>query len=483
MSEAVITTADGGRYRVTKKGWVPADAATEARLAEVEARRPQPQTVPDAPFLSPPTHGDLFAGAAGFEPVKLGKFIEREAHLRLGPDGKPWRYVGGVYRPDGGDYIAQRVRDILGEEFRAARLREVIAWCEANTASRLETEPTTEFINLTNGLLYWKEDPPRLAPHSPEVGSVIQLPVAWNPDAECPSILSFLLKVLPPDDETYSFLIEWIGYCLIPSQRFKRALMLLGPTDTAKSTLLALIGELLGKENVSNATLQGIAEDRFTSGSLYGKLANIAADLDARALKTTGMFKTMTGGEDRIQSDRKYRDHINFRPTARLMFSANEAPGTSDQSEAYYNRWEILPMTRVVGEEDQDRNLIDAMTSPEELSGLLRFAVAGLKQLMERGRFVPSPVMREALADYRRRTDTVVGHAEERIVFDVDGRTRASALYQDYKQWCDTSSRHPLGQQRYKDQLLAAYGSRIEFKPRLHGYPTWAGLSLATPEN
>lgn len=304
--------------------------------------------------------------------------------------------------------------------------------------------------------------------------------MAWDPDADCPTILPFLSKVLPPDDETYAFVLEWIGYCLIPSQRFKRALMLLGPTDTAKSTLLALIQALLGEDNVSNATLQNIAEDRFTAGSLYGKLANIAADLDARALKTTGMFKTMTGGEDRIQSDRKYRDHINFKPTARLMFSANEAPGTSDQSDAYYNRWEILPMTRVLSERDQDRNLIDAMTTPEELSGLLRYAVAGLKRLSLRGRFVPSPIMQKALADYRRRTDTVVGHAEEHISFEADGRTRASVLYEDYKQWCQTSSRHPLGSERYKEQLLSVYGSRIEYKPRHGGYPTWAGLILAT---
>jgi putative DNA primase/helicase len=77
--------------------------------------------------------------------------------------------------------------------------------------------------------------------------------------------------------------------------------MLDGPGDTGKSTLLALFEELLGTRNVSNATLQSIAHDRFAGADLYGKLANISADLDAKAIQSTGVFKILTGGQDSLR--------------------------------------------------------------------------------------------------------------------------------------------------------------------------------------
>ncbi|WP_444541724.1 hypothetical protein, partial [Alicyclobacillus shizuokensis] len=45
--------------------------------------------------------------------------------------------------------------------------------------------------------------------------SRIQLPVAWDPAADCPAIAEFLATVAPPD--AIDMLLEFVGYCLIPS--------------------------------------------------------------------------------------------------------------------------------------------------------------------------------------------------------------------------------------------------------------------------
>jgi len=441
-----------------------------------------------ATSTSPPLDAAVRLGSLGseFSPPTLGQYIESDGYLRIGPGKRLWRYVNGVYRPDGDEYIEQRVRDILHTDFRANRLREVKAWCEANTQHKLkvdpEVEPSMEFINVANGLLYWREEPPRLAPHSPDVHSVIQLPVSWDPNAECPRIMEFLSRVLPDDDgASVRLIFEWFGYCLTPSQRMKKALMLVGDGDTGKSTLLALVTALLGRENVSNASLQSISEHRFTAGTLYGKLANICADIDKRELKETGPFKRLVGGIDTTQADVKYGTPFTFISRARLMFSANEAPGTPDQTKGFYNRWLMVPMTRVISPAEMDRNLFDTLTTPEELSGFLRMSLDGLKRFMVRRRFEVPAVVEETLADYRKRTDTIVGFGDEKLIFDPKAREFQKAVYEAYKLWCDDRRNSPLAAGRFNELLPERYPG-ISHHP-YSGYHRWHGLRLRTGDD
>ena len=52
-------------------------------------------------------------------PKLLGDHIEQEAHIRLGVDGRLWRYVNGCYRPDGEAHARAMTRRLLGREVRA----------------------------------------------------------------------------------------------------------------------------------------------------------------------------------------------------------------------------------------------------------------------------------------------------------------------------------------------------------------------------
>ena len=54
------------------------------------------------------------------------------------------------------------------------------------------------------------------------------------------------------------------------------------------------------------------------------------------------MFKAITGC-DRITAEVKYRDSFEFTPFARLLFSANRLPESSDASQAFFDRWLIVP--------------------------------------------------------------------------------------------------------------------------------------------
>jgi hypothetical protein len=51
--------------------------------------------------------------------------------------------------------------------------------------------------------------------------------------------------------------------------------------------------------------------------------------------------------KDRITGERKHRDPFAFRSYAKLLFSANSIPRSSDRSYAYHRRWIIIPFSRV----------------------------------------------------------------------------------------------------------------------------------------
>ena len=75
---------------------------------------------------------------------------------------------------------------------------------------------------------------------------------------------------------------EMLGYFLIPVNLAQKCFVIVGAGGAGKSKLLMVLNELLlGKENVSNVSWQALNE-RFKTAELFGKLANVFADLPTK---------------------------------------------------------------------------------------------------------------------------------------------------------------------------------------------------------
>jgi putative DNA primase/helicase len=404
---------------------------------------------------------------------RLADYIAPARHVRLGLDHRLYRYDGGVYRPDGDAFVRARTRELLGEKFKRRHVDEVVAWFRSDHPS-VSGQPPLDVVNVANGLLKWSTGD--LLPHSPDRLSVNQIPVNWNPGARCDRIHTFLLEVLPED--TIELAYEVIGYSLYAGNPFRVAVLLLGPGRNGKTVLLVIIRALLGPENVSSVPLQAISENRFAAAELFGRLANVCGDLDARAVRNTDTFKMLTGG-DPILAERKHRDPFTFTATALPLFSANEAPLSSDQSEAWFDRWVIVPMENRIDPEKVDPHLARRLTVRPELEGLLVRAAHGLRQLMERGRFDLPESVREAGHLYRERLDTVKGFVSECCVMDMDAWTKRKDLYDAYREWVQGSGRHALGAPTFYDHLRRGYPERLIERSR-HGVRGFAGIRRET---
>jgi Family of unknown function (DUF5906)/D5 N terminal like len=178
-----------------------------------------------------------------------------------------------------------------------------------------------DLINVQNGMLDWRAG--ELLPHDPGYLSTIRIPVRFDQEATSEIIPRVLKDWFPAD--ALELAGEMLGYLLVPSRKHQVAFMLVGEGENGKSTFINLIRSLLGRTNVSTETLHDLEENRFRAASLFGKLANLCADIDDRSLRFTGMFKKITG-DDSVAAERKHQHPFDFEPFARLLFSANTPP-------------------------------------------------------------------------------------------------------------------------------------------------------------
>ena len=110
-----------------------------------------------------------------------------------------------------GDSIIREYVEILNPKIKTYTVNEIIQKIKRRTyIDRNEFDNNTDIINVQNGLLnIWTGE---LREHSPDFLSIVQLPIVYNPNSKCQSIIRFLGQVLHPQDVFTA--MEIIGYLL-----------------------------------------------------------------------------------------------------------------------------------------------------------------------------------------------------------------------------------------------------------------------------
>lgn len=390
--------------------------------------------------------------APKFVPKRAADALAAETPVAVGGE-QLWIHDGSYVR--GEDDLRRRIGERLGDSWRPAHTDDTLRYLR-DVSPRLWDRPLPDRVACANGILNLS-DPhhPRLDPPDPGHLSTVRIAPAFDPSATCPVIDTFAEQVLGV--ETAPLLFEIAGYLIVPDNSLHKAFMLTGNGENGKSTALNLLTAFVGRENVAACSLHKLEEDRFAVADLYGRLVNVCADLDARELRSTSIFKEITGG-DVMRGEVKYRPAFTFTPFSRLVFSANEPPPTSDASRAFWRRWIVLPFDATFGPGQRDEHLIDKLSTPGELSGMLNRAIAGLADLRERSGFAETGATGRGLAEFRRSADTVAGFFETCCVADPEARTPRPAVHRDYARFCKDAERQPVSPQKLYGRLRTDFG-------------------------
>ena len=383
---------------------------------------------------------------------KISEYITQEQLDMFVLNGQPYLYRHGVYKRDEDGKILKahikalifpdlitinrinRVYNLILSDYRLLRKNDEV------------NQYPTYWINFQNGMydLVLQE----LHPHDPKYMAINQIPHEYVPNAEYRgTIADQFLRGIIPDESDREMILAYAGYCMTTDTSMQKFLVLLGLSGAGKSTVINLITDMVGAENVSCISLQDLGE-RFMPTELLGKLLNACAELPKKALEQTDAIKRITG-EDLVKGEYKGGKVFMFRSYAKLLFSANEMPVTLDEkSGAFFRRMLVID---VKNKGEYIPNLARGLK--ESMPGFINACVAALSRHYLTGKEIDSQNSRESVHELFRESDSVLAFLDDCMEKIPGERTDRVLLYERYKAYCWSNEWPALGCRNFYKNL------------------------------
>jgi len=387
-------------------------------------------------------------------------------------------YEDGIYTQLGEATIKEECEKRVPKKFMTTHnVNEVIGHIKRSTyVARRKFNQEKWVLNLQNGLYDIRTS--ELSSHTPELLSTIRIPVTYDLKVDCPRVQQFFTEVLREKD--IPIIEELFGYCLIPDYTVQRAFLFLGDGANGKSSLLELLKHFLGMENCSNIALQTIESQRFAVADLFGKLANIYADIPSTKMPHVGLFKMLTGG-DTIGAEKKFKDRFGFNNTARLIYSTNKPPKVDEDTLAFWRRWIFINFPNKFEGGKADKRLIQKLTQKSELSGLLNIALQGLERLLNKQGYSYEASPDEIAEWHQRASDPLYAFIEDVCETSDLAWISKDELYDAFIDYCDKQNIPRIGKESFGRALKNAKNVHATFQrrgPRGAQTTGWTGIQL-----
>lgn len=378
-------------------------------------------------------------------------------------------YKDGIYERYGENFI-QTEAQRLNDDISTHEVNEIVNYVKRKTSLSIrELNKNKHLVALNNG--YYNLKTYQLEPYDPSVIITIKNPITFDPKATCPNIDKFFDDVITPDDKPA--IEEFFGYCLLRDYPIQKAFMLVGGGGNGKSTLITVLKHFLGEHNVCSVALQELEDNHFAAANLFGKLANMYADLPPQALESTGKIKMLTGG-DHITVERKFGGFFEFVNYAKMIFSTNKLPMSYDDTDAFYRRWVIINFPNKFSETDGN-GLMEKLTTEDELSGLFNKAVIGFRRLMDNRKFSSQKNVEEIRDQYIRLSDSVQAFVMDCLEISPEGWIEKKTLYKVYGAYCKKGNIPISSEKRFFSRIgfsikVEDYKASYSNRKRVHAF-------------
>lgn len=342
-------------------------------------------------------------------------------------------YQDGYYKPAENLVIFPEIQRILlhhvNKNAKLETLHKIFDMTSHPRSIFQSTDP--RYIPLKNGV--YDIPSKKLLPHDPSFRFTYQLPITYVPEATCPKVEAFFDQVLTPEQRTT--VEEWIGYYFYRNYMFKKAIIFVGERDTGKTTLLEVITNLLGPDNICSISLHKMSSDRFSAAHLNKKHGNIVDELSAEDISDTGAFKMATG-DGSISGEHKFGNQFIFHNFAKFTFACNKIPDVKERDDdAYFSRWIVIRFENKI--EKKIPNFINILTTEEERSGLFNLAMQGLSRLLKEEGFSYKNSPIETKTEMMRSGSSVAMFASDMVEKDDEGEMTKEELYNAYAKYCE----------------------------------------------
>ena len=311
--------------------------------------------------------------------------------------------------------------------------------------------PQPDRIHVANGTLMLN------GTFSEEKTEIVQsrLPVAYNPETPAPARwLDFLDGLLYPED--IPTLQEFIGYCLIPSNKGQRMMVIKGNGGEGKSQIGAVLSVIFGT-NMKDGSIGKISENRFARADLEHVLLCVDDDMRMEALRQTNYVKSIVTAQGKMDLERKGKQSYQGWMFARLLaFSNGDLQALYDRSDGFYRRQLVLTTKEKPTGRVDDPDLAEKMKA--EAEGIFLWAFEGLQRLVANNfKFTESDRIRENRESVKRDNNNIFDFMESEgyIRLKADASISSKDFYEVYRMWCEENPLVPLKARSFSDAMVA----------------------------
>ena len=333
-------------------------------------------------------------------------------------------------------------------------------------------------LNVENGTIDLRTG--RLRPHSPADLLTRLAPVSFDPEAECPTWLRFLDRIMAGDASLIGFLQRAVGYTLAGDVGADGFFFGHGGGANGKGVFLNTLTKLLGDYAAvlpAEVLLEARSERHPTDKTmLHGVRMAVCQEIKEGRRFDMATVKSLTG-RDPITARRMREDFWTFLPTHKLWIAANNQPGVSENDEASWRRIMLVPFEVTIPEAERDPTL--SARCAAEGPGILAWAVRGLLEWRaagegKQGLQAPARIC-EATAAYRQQEDILGAFIEDRCVRVPCAKCGKGELYIAFQRWCETTHEPAMPKRSFITRIERLDGVAAAKVSRERG---WRGIGI-----
>ena len=247
----------------------------------------------------------------------------------------------GLYQPCA-PILRRDSRTKMGRKARSNAVSEVESHI---TDMAHRSDFASDGVVFKNGVL--DLDTMHLYPHTPDSYHLRGFPVNYLTDSEIEvKVFRNYLYELTMDVDAVTTLLQMIGACFDGDVfEMQTAFILTGSGSNGKSTLLDIIEELIGGDNISRTPFTDYGKDRWAKAGLVDKSVALDDDIDPTLPLGPALKGLIT--KEMHEAEFKYLNKFRFPLEATFIGAINGQPHTSDTTSAFWRRF-IPWISRIV---------------------------------------------------------------------------------------------------------------------------------------
>lgn len=314
-------------------------------------------------------------------------------------------------------------------------------------------------IPLENGVLIIENENTELTEFKPEYFLKYKLPFKYDPEAKAPLFKKTLDKILP-DSKLQDILFEGFGSVFTKELNLEKMIILHGSGSNGKSVIHNVINALYGSESVTNHSLQSLCDpDSRVRASIENTLINFSSEIGSGKFDID-TFKQLISNEP-VYARVLYKDPYKITNYGRFVFNGNTLPSFTENTDAFYRRFIIIPFNVTISDAEKDPYLSKKIIS-DELPGVFNLVLEGMRRLLKQKSFTKSEIVDDEIKKYRKESSSILSFLDdENFVKSSHSKIPSETFHMLYKDYCQKNGFSAFSSKKFNAQLRVA-GFNIE---------------------